>query len=59
MDELSPAAKQAMGMENTISDIRAYFMSSGPALKENEFKDFWTSLTEDEKNEFKKADLSK
>jgi hypothetical protein len=45
--------------ENSVSDIRAYFMRSGTPLKENEFKDFWMSLTEAEKDEFRHADLSK
>lgn len=55
--ELSPAAKVALGEENSISDIRRYFEQDRP-MEANEFVVFWKSLTDEEKDEFKKADLS-
>lgn len=56
--KLSPAARVAFG-ENSITDIRKYFEKDAEPFKDNEFVDFWKSLTEEEKDEFKKADLSK
>jgi hypothetical protein len=46
--------------ENSITEIRAFFGATpGNPLKENEFADFWKSLTDKEKDEFRKADLKK
>jgi hypothetical protein len=45
--------------ENSIGDIRRFF--EGPnerPLQPNEFVAFWKSLSEEDKDEFKKADLS-
>lgn len=56
--ELSPAAAQAMGEENSISDIRRYFERDAKPMEANEFVVFWKSLTDEEKDEFKKADLT-
>lgn len=46
--------------ENSITEIRAFFASDPEhPLKENEFAEFWKSLTEAEKNEFRHADLTR
>jgi hypothetical protein len=44
--------------ENTITDIMRY-MNSDPSrpLKEGEFKEFWQSLTEEEKDSYRKMEL--
>jgi hypothetical protein len=44
--------------QNSITDIKAYFEAGDPPLKEKEFLEFWKSLSEEEKNEYRKADLS-
>lgn len=43
--------------ENSLTEIREFLQSGVAPLKENEFKEFWMSLSEEEKNEFKQADL--
>lgn len=51
--------ERAMGdEENSIGDIRRYF-EEGDArpMQPNEFVAFWKSLSEEDKQEFKKADL--
>lgn len=55
---LSPAARQAIEGENTIGEIRRFFETNAKPLGSNEFIVFWKSLSEEEKLEFKKADLS-
>lgn len=55
--ELSAAAKQAVGEENSISDIRKFFEEGSSPLAPGELMEFWKSLTEEEKTEFKKANL--
>jgi hypothetical protein len=42
--------------ENSISEIRA-FLTGGKELKQGEFVEFWKSLTDEEKHEFRHADL--
>lgn len=44
--------------EHTITDIMRY-MNSDPnhPLKDGEFKEFWQSLSEQEKDEFRKSEL--
>lgn len=42
---------------NSLADIRAFFERDEP-LAPNEFVDFWQSLTAEEKEEFKKANLT-
>jgi hypothetical protein len=44
-------------VENSISDIRKYLARDAEPFKENEFADFWKSLTDEEKDELKKMDL--
>ena len=40
--------------ENSISDIRRFFEEDAdPPLKQGEFVEFWKSLTEEEKHEFR------
>lgn len=58
--ELSHAAKIAMGKENSLREIMD-FLGSDPQhpLKDGEFSDFWKSLTDEERDEFRKADLGK
>lgn len=43
--------------ENSISDIRKFFEKDARPYKSGEFIDFWRSLTDVEKSEFKKANL--
>ena len=58
--ELGHAAKVAMGMENSLTEIMKFFGSDPQhPLKDNEFAEFWKSLTDEEKDEFRKADLGK
>lgn len=45
--------------ENTLADIREFFLRDAAQLKPDEFKEFWTSLTDQEKLEYKRADLRK
>lgn len=44
--------------ENTISDIRRYLTDETKPFLPGEFTEFWQSLSEEEKHEFKKMDLS-
>lgn len=45
-------------MFNTIVEIKKYFMTPGqPPMTNKEFMDFWGSLTEEEKDEFRKTEL--
>jgi len=55
---MSSAAKIAAGEENSIGDIRRYFEADARPLQPNEFVAFWKSLSEEDKEEFKHADLS-
>ena len=48
----------ANGEENSISDIRRFF-EEGTTLKQGEFIEFWKACSEEDRLEFKKADLSK
>jgi hypothetical protein len=48
----------AWGDMNSITDIMKFFATDAePPLGPGEFKEFWQSLSEEEKNEFRKADL--
>lgn len=43
---------------NTIVEIKKYFQTPDqPSLSNKEFMEFWGSLTEEEKDEFRKTDL--
>lgn len=44
---------------NRLVEIQKYFATAENPLTANEFKEFWDSLTEEEKEEFRHADLSK
>jgi hypothetical protein len=44
--------------ENTIADIRRFFSEGARPLEQNEFVQFWQNLSDADKEEFKKADLS-
>lgn len=44
--------------ENSISDIRRAFAEGSEPFKPNEFTEFWQSLNDEEKKEFKHMDLS-
>ena len=44
---------------NTIPEIRAYLEDGAQPLKQGEFVEFWKSLSEEDKAEFMKADLTK
>lgn len=44
-------------VNNSIVDIKKYLSTSDNPLSTKEFQDFWNSLTEEEKNEFKKTEL--
>ena len=43
--------------KNSIVDIKKYFERDDKPISTKEFNDFWKSLTEEEKEDFKKADL--
>jgi hypothetical protein len=43
--------------ENSITQIRLFFESDERPLKQGEFVEFWKSLSEEEKDEFRHADL--
>lgn len=43
--------------ENSISDIRRYFEDGERPLQPSEFTEFWKNLSEEDKKEFKHADL--
>ena len=44
---------------NSINDLRRYFEDAARPMQPGELIEFWKSLSEDEKNEFRKADLGK
>ena len=54
---LSNEAKEAMGWENSMTDIREFLMASDPPLQPGEFAEFWKSLTDEERDEFKNTPL--
>jgi hypothetical protein len=41
---------------NTVLDIKRYLAQSG-ALDAKEFHEFWSSLTDEEKDDYKKTEL--
>jgi folate-dependent tRNA-U54 methylase TrmFO/GidA len=43
--------------ENSIVDLKKYLSTEDQPLTMEEFKEFWESLTEEEKTEFKKMEL--
>ncbi len=43
---------------NSISDIRRYFEDGAHPLQPNEFTDFWRALSDEDKDQLKKSDLS-
>lgn len=47
-----------MNGENSIKDLMKAFGTEANPIKTSEFTEFWKSLTEAEKVEFKTADLS-
>jgi hypothetical protein len=49
----------AAGEENSISDIRRYFEDNAKPLEQREFIVFWQACSEEDRQEFKRADLSK
>jgi hypothetical protein len=55
---LTDESKIALGIENSISDIRRFFEEGAKPLKEREFLLFWQSLSEKDKDEFKQAKLN-
>lgn len=44
--------------DNSIADIRRFFSENARPLEQNEFVQFWQHLSDQDKEEFKKADLS-
>lgn len=42
---------------NSIVEIKQYLTTPGDPLASKEFQDFWNSLTQAEKDEFKRAEL--
>jgi hypothetical protein len=51
--------EHAAGEENSITDIRKFFEGPGQRpLEPHEFVSFWQSLSEEDKIEFKQADLT-
>jgi hypothetical protein len=48
----------AQGELNTVAEIKRFFGGRDqPPVGNKEFQDFWQSLTEEEKQEFRTADL--
>ncbi len=45
--------------ENSLVEIRKYLETPDRPLPMKEFTDFWRSLSEEEKTEYKNADLGK
>ena len=45
--------------ENSISDIRKFFEGGVAPLQPSEFTEFWKSLSDEDKTEFKHANLTK
>jgi len=43
--------------ENDITAIKKFFEDSPRPLKQGEFMDFWKNLSEEEKQEFRTAEL--
>lgn len=43
---------------NTIVDIKKYLSTSENPLTTKEFQEFWNSLTEEEKEEFRTTELN-
>lgn len=43
--------------ENSIVEIKKYLSDGGEPLSTKEFHEFWGSLTQEEKDEFKRAEL--
>lgn len=43
--------------ENSIVEIKKYLSDGGESLSTKEFTEFWNSLSEEEKDEFKRAEL--
>lgn len=44
--------------ENTLVEIRKYLNTDGEPCSTREFQEFWESLTDEEKHEFKNTELS-
>lgn len=42
---------------NSIVEIKQYLTTPGDPLASKEFQDFWNSLSQAEKDEFKRAEL--
>ena len=42
---------------NSMLDIRKFLETPDRPLADHEFKDFWMSLSKEEREEFRKADL--
>lgn len=57
--DLFELANQGAKGENSITEIREFFMTEDSPLKEHEFRDFWVALSDEEKSEFRKAELRK
>jgi hypothetical protein len=53
---MEETVEQAEG--NSISDIRRFFTEGARPLEQNEFVRFWQHLSDEDKDEFKHADLS-
>lgn len=47
-----------MAEENNVRDLMEFFSTEEKPCKSGEFMEFWKSLTDEEKVEFKTADLS-
>lgn len=54
---LTDESKEAMGWVNSMTDIREFLMASDPPLQPGEFAEFWKSLTDAEREEFKNTPL--
>jgi hypothetical protein len=46
-------------LENSISDIKKFLQEGSEPLENAEFMEFWNSLTDEEKEEYKNTPLPK
>lgn len=52
------SAKETEG-KNTVGDLKEFFSTSENPVSSAEFKEFWVSCTEAEREEFRQAELPK
>lgn len=53
------AANNSNGETNSLVEIMHFLSTPDRPVKSGEFQEFWKTLTDEEKDEFKRADLQK